>query len=650
MFLVLPFTLLGHTPIACAWERDTTDPYPHSGHPNGAVVAGKRGYRSAAAVSPMVIQVGAYRNLRGAQAEHARLIRHVPGSKIVQSVYRGQSMYRVVTHELSSPAAARALQTRLGTRGFDTYLTGGRRRSSKSARGVYGDANVPHTSAQAKPEESGAGRRSTDKNSSDAGRAAENAPAADTEGASETADADVPKATSATERGKELGREADEKRPEDQFTYQFLGRPLTVGGEYSAEVKFRSDHSLNTREDDVAQLDQELEIELLYPWRDDVVVFLEGKLVFDNDLYAEDGDRDSEGEVQRGQSWLYLDKLFDSRFSLQAGRQSIRDRRSWWWDRKLDAVRLFYDGTPISFQLAAAERLIPEELGTDIDPEIEDVFRVLGRITWRWAKKQRLVLFYAHQNDHSNVPREANLISESREDESDADLNWLGLRATGRWKIKPYGRFDYWLDAAAVRGDETVIDFDDAGDGLSVVDEIEEFKVRGWGLDVGITRRADSSIPYNVTLAYARGSGDRDLDDRVDRSFRQTGLQNNDAKFRGVNRFRYYGELLRPELSNMQVFTVGLGRRFWKRSSIELVYHYYRQVEPAPFLRASRLRTRPLGEKKGIGQELDVVIGLEEWKHWELELVGAVFRAGSAFGPQSGEWATAVLFELEYNF
>jgi hypothetical protein len=50
------------------------------------------------------------------------------------------------------------------------------------------------------------------------------------------------------------------------------------------------------------------------------------------------------------------------------------------------------------------------------------------------------------------------------------------------------------------------------------------------------------------------------------------------------------------------------------------------------------------------GQEWDVVIGIEEWEHLELELVGAVFRAGNAYGSRSGEQASALIFKLNYNF
>jgi hypothetical protein len=55
-------------------------------------------------------------------------------------------------------------------------------------------------------------------------------------------------------------------------------------------------------------------------------------------------------------------------------------------------------------------------------------------------------------------------------------------------------------------------------------------------------------------------------------------------------------------------------------------------VKAAKFLRDATIRRQPAGRKRGIGHEVDLVVGLEEWKHVEVKLVGAAFRAGSAFG------------------
>ena len=73
-------------------------------------------------------------------------------------------------------------------------------------------------------------------------------------------------------------------------------------------------------------------------------------------------------------------------------------------------------------------------------------------------------------------------------------------------------------------------------------------------------------------------------------------------------------------------------------SSLDLVYHYYRLVEPATSLRLARLDPELTGRQRDLGHELDLVLALEEWKHVEVEATGSIFRTGHAFGDEIGEW------------
>ncbi len=140
------------------------------------------------------------------------------------------------------------------------------------------------------------------------------------------------------------------------------------------------------------------------------------------------------------------------------------------------------------------------------------------------------------------------------------------------------------------------------------------------------------------------------MDGGADTAFRQTGLEDNNSRFSGVDRFRYYGELLRPELTNLHILTAAVGVPVWESSSVEVLYHYYHQDEPAPVLRNANLDADPLGRHRGIGHEADLVIGIEEWEHWEIELIGGVFLAGDAFGRRANETALLTLLKVNFNF
>ncbi|MGH8627970.1 MAG: alginate export family protein [Gammaproteobacteria bacterium] len=146
------------------------------------------------------------------------------------------------------------------------------------------------------------------------------------------------------------------------------------------------------------------------------------------------------------------------------------------------------------------------------------------------------------------------------------------------------------------------------------------------------------------------GSGDPTPKAGSDRSFRQTGLQANEAGFGGVHRYTHYGILLAPELSNLGILTLGGGVSLLRSSSLDLVYHHYRLVEPATSLRDTRLELTLTGEDRDLGNEIDIVLALEEWERFELEFSAAAFRSGRAFGEEHGTWSYGGFFALRIAF
>lgn len=455
------------------------------------------------------------------------------------------------------------------------------------------------------------------------------------------------------ERAKKLTKRPGEHRPEDQLTLFVYERPLIIGGEVELEGRFRRDYRLDPdRDDDEARLAPKLELEAFYALGRDLSLFVKGKLGYQSDVYHEAGEEESEWRFRRGETWLHWRDIAETGLSFQVGRQNFADRREWWWDADLDALRLTYDIADFEFQLGVAQELGPEQANESrVAAELEDVFFLLGSATWHWEKKNRLELFVARRRDHSHTHREGEIVREDREDKFDAKLWWIGARAMGRWKTKRAGLFHYWVDLAYVRGKETIIDFDgfDERPGRSEVDEAVDVDVSAWGFDVGATWDPRRRFWPRLTLGYAWGSGGGDPEG-TDRSFRQTGLQDNNAKYRGVDRFKYYGELFRPELSNLHITTASLGFPLFRNSSIEVLYHVYWQDHKSTFLREARIKAGPQGEHRSLGQEWNLVIGIEEWTHWEVEVIGALFRAGAAFGSSEHDLAQLGLFKINYNF
>jgi alginate production protein len=116
------------------------------------------------------------------------------------------------------------------------------------------------------------------------------------------------------------------------------------------------------------------------------------------------------------------------------------------------------------------------------------------------------------------------------------------------------------------------------------------------------------------------------------------------TRFFHINR----GELFDPELSNPQIFTAGIGIRPTRRSSIDLVYHYYLQHKASEGFRDAEIEADPSGRSKRLGSEIDLIIGYEELRNVEMKLALGYFIPGKAFPKADNAFFTGL--EVEINF
>ena len=448
-----------------------------------------------------------------------------------------------------------------------------------------------------------------------------------------------------------LRRRPFERVPKTEFSTEVFGRTLTLGGELTLDLEERRDFAFGSEPDDLERRKLELELKAFYQYSDQSAIYLEIEGQRRRDKEPESGEEESESRWKRNEMWLFSGGWADDTVGIQIGRQNFADQRTWWWDKDLDAARLRYDTETIHFEIAVAQELARESTDDDrIDPEREDVLRIISSATWVRDKDHETSLFLLLQQDGSDTEIEGDVVSSAAEDESDLDAVWLGLRQQGKHRLKDLGRLYYWIDTGVVAGSETLVDYDDIDSDTSLVDSVEERDLRGLGFDLGAMWRTKLPGELTFSLGYAAGSGDDDPDDDTDTAYRQTGLNRNDDSFRGINGFRYYGDLLRPELSNIAIATFAIGFHFLPESSLELIYHRYRQLEAAEEIRDADIDLDPNGEDEDIGAELDLVIGIEELDNFSAELVLSRFEAGDAFGVSSGETAHKAKLELELFF
>jgi alginate production protein len=350
--------------------------------------------------------------------------------------------------------------------------------------------------------------------------------------------------------------------------------------------------------------------------------------------------RDVEEAIERGQAWVRFSRLGGSPWSLQFGRIAMTDRRSWWWDDDLDAVRAQYIGDSFLLDTAVARELAPSSSAQSSLPgDVRGITRGMVQASWLPARRHRLDAFFYDERDRSGTPSNASIVdNEDRTDPVDRNARWFGVRAIGEWRWDPTVRLAYWADTALLRGRERTTEYDEDDSGRFTAGATESARLRGQAYDVGLTLSApDWPLRPFATLAKARGGT----------GFRQTGLQENKARRGGVKRWQSYGELLQPELSNLNVDTVGVGMRFLARSSFELHTYRYRQLRASSTLHGSRLSSDPQGTSPDIGRGVDVMLAVREWRRVDFFAVVSRFKPGAAF--DAGERSRAQSIELGFQ-
>jgi alginate production protein len=300
---------------------------------------------------------------------------------------------------------------------------------------------------------------------------------------------------------------------------------------------------------------------------------------------------------------------------LHVGRQRFIDSRRWLFSENLDAIRLNYQYDQLSVELSVSQlNLVQRNLLRREGEEEEGRFiNYYAHADYKFGKKNHIGLFALYQ-DQQRLGA--------------AQPIHVGLQSGGRI----FKGWNYWLQAAVVRG----------SDGVK--------RIRGEAVDVGLTQVFDGAWKPSLTVGYAYGTGDGNPDDRVDASFRQTGFQDNSDKLNGVARFKYYGEVLDPRLTNLMVFTGGVGIKPFEKSSVEVVYHYYLQDHAAPDIRGSDISANPTGLSKHLGSEVDLVVGYQGLPSLQTKFVVGYFSPGNAFTQSWHDGAFLASILLRYHF
>lgn len=302
-----------------------------------------------------------------------------------------------------------------------------------------------------------------------------------------------------------------------------------------------------------------------------------------------------------GDAYFYWLDPLGGGLDFQVGRVDYDDEREWLYDHYLDGPKLIWTQPDLRVELSISTVLSD---GSPVDEEATNRIVYVSN-----NDEDRHLAAYVIRRDF-DFPREEH-------------RTHYGVRVIGEWLPDQKS----WLEIAGMQGETDSVD------------------AAGWAFDVGTSWEFHRH--FAVSAGYALGSGDKP-DTGKDETYRQTGLQDNNGKFSGVTSFRYYGEVVDPELANLKVLTFGLAWLPQRRISLDLVGHRYRQHKLSRRWVDSQIDMNPNGSNSDLGWELDLVLGWRTNPRWDLEVVAGWFEPGDAF-PRADKQALFGKVQFRYR-
>ena len=416
---------------------------------------------------------------------------------------------------------------------------------------------------------------------------------------------------------------------------------------------------------------QQLQLMVETEFTPDVIGYFHGRAI---NIDGDTGFDDDTGEaVPLNQSFLELRELY-MRFEdvlgidplyLQVGRQRLREPRAIWWNSDQDLAKVGVQSSLFSAFVAAGEDTNSYRTTTDNDYEEddEDRFRILGEVAWQYQYNHFLEFRTLYEHDHSGLEPVGSRIRQDNRDDEDQEVIWAGVRSAGTWRDAVQGvkNIKYQADLIGLYGEEELLD-STAGGNFRTVTGSRSRDVRAWAFDgTLIVDPYDKKGPvFNLGYAFATGEDDPN-GSGTDNEFRQTDLDGNFSRL-GLERNlqRNYGEVLRPELSNLHIASAGVAYPFSDYMDVNATYYHYRLDEDATSHRSSNISAARSGNDKDVGQALDLALYVDVDDEFSLDipytrdldfrLIVGSFFPGDAYEPSGTNEAFRIFSEFKFSF
>ncbi|MSR39107.1 MAG: hypothetical protein EXS02_09760 [Planctomycetes bacterium] len=333
-------------------------------------------------------------------------------------------------------------------------------------------------------------------------------------------------------------------------------------------------------------------------------------------------------ESSKTDAFTYTEQLEISRALISArlqdnlqlivGRQDFSEKRRWLYDELLDGLRLIDSLGAVELELGGAKGrgVAAENNGT------EDTTLLEANARWAVGKNWTLGAYVLKRFDTTIEDHEPLL---------------YGLRSLDQPRLG----VGHWLELGGASGHSTFLT--DPNNSNSTRFEAD---LLGFAFDIGASYSFDAPLRPFLAAGYAIGTG-AGINAKK-QGYRQSGYNDNNGKMGSVTSIRYYGELLRPELSNIGIATLAGTIRPIADSSITLLFHNFIQDTPTTYSPINALSATTNGVLPDLGYEIDLVFGYRPRPGMTIELSASRFVPGNAFENQDP--ANKLEFTLRVGF
>lgn len=350
---------------------------------------------------------------------------------------------------------------------------------------------------------------------------------------------------------------------------------------------------------------------------------LEAQIAFASIRFSEDELNNDDEPYTYDLERLFLQTRPNAALRLRAGRQTIDDPLQAVVDEELDGLRVTYEAGIAEFEISLTREDLFEASTFSREDNITNIMALI-----EFSPNEDTVWMpYLLQRSAEPLSDDGSVNTNWLSNDQPVDALWAGLQGI----VEPdNSAFRYWFHGSVLDGETS--------------DDSETIELGGYSLNVGLNWTTSLAMNPTFTIAVAQGTGG----DRSER-FRQSRLQSNNFALNGKNTFRYLGEVMDPELTNLRVLTFGMGANVTKQWRADLALHSYQQMVLEDNLRGSDLEFSPTGLDDDLGQAVDVVLSYQPDGQLQIQGTAGLFLPGKAFDDVHDP-ASLLQLELSYRF